>query len=155
VADDIATLFDNLVRVEIRLWDRADRRLRAEHGIPLTWLEPLRAVASGPRRVGEIAAALAITVGGASKLIDRLVEAGLLVRAPDPDDGRAAKVALTPMGDALQAAAAETLSSEVAAALDATLEQPELDTFGRALARLRAAEEPSAVDAPTIEEVKG
>lgn len=55
-------------------------------------------MAIGTLRVGDLSRALRITIGGASKLVDRIERAGLLARQPDPHDRRAALVALTPAG---------------------------------------------------------
>jgi DNA-binding MarR family transcriptional regulator len=58
------------------------------------------------RRVGgsssqrQLMDALGLTSGTVSVRIDRLVRAGLVTREPDPQDGRGAVVALTPLGDA-------------------------------------------------------
>lgn len=46
--------------------------------------------------VGEIAAALAVSMPAASELVDRLVDAGHLVRTSDPTDRRKVLVAATP-----------------------------------------------------------
>ena len=69
-ASDPATAFDRLVRVETLLWTRLDERLRAEHGIPLSWYEPMRVVEElGSARVRDIADRLIITEGGATGVL--------------------------------------------------------------------------------------
>ena len=45
-----------------------------------------------------IADSLGRTTGGMTLTLDRLVAAGLVVRSPDPDDGRRVVVELTPQG---------------------------------------------------------
>ncbi|WP_248965278.1 MarR family winged helix-turn-helix transcriptional regulator, partial [Sphaerisporangium perillae] len=51
---------------------------------------------SGPVSTGEIARLTGLTPGSATRLVDRLDKAGLVVRQTDPDDRRRALVALAP-----------------------------------------------------------
>jgi DNA-binding MarR family transcriptional regulator len=106
----------DLIRLEIALWDRIDTRLRESHELPLAFFEPLHFVSRarrGSMRVGDLARALRVTVGGASKLVDRIERAGLLAREPDPDDRRASRVALTAAGKRKLTSAARTYEAEV------------------------------------------
>lgn len=68
----------------------------------ITALDRLRA--EGPLRVSELAAREAITQPGVTLLVNRLAEAGLAERVPDPTDRRAALVRITPAGEAALAA---------------------------------------------------
>ena len=52
----------------------------------------------GPQRIGALAADLGVNQSNASRLVDRLVDQGLLARATDPEDGRASLVSLTDAG---------------------------------------------------------
>src|SRR3954454_21918760 len=86
-----------LIRLEIALWDRVNARLQESHGLPLAFFEPLHLISRAggdSMRVGDLARGRRITVGGTSKLVDRIEEAGLIAREPDPDDRRASRVAL-------------------------------------------------------------
>jgi DNA-binding MarR family transcriptional regulator len=49
--------------------------------------------------VGDIAGYLLLRHNSAAELINRAVTAGLVLRTPDPDDARVARVELTPEGD--------------------------------------------------------
>ena len=49
----------------------------------------------------QVAERMGMTRGAISKLADRLIAKALLVRAADPNDGRAQTLALTPAGRAL------------------------------------------------------
>jgi len=83
--DAFYPLFSALTRLETELWDAVDARLRAECGLPLGRYEAMVVVASvGACRVFDIASALSITVGGASKLIDRVEAAGVLLTEDEP-----------------------------------------------------------------------
>jgi DNA-binding MarR family transcriptional regulator len=53
-------------------------------------------VESGPVSTGEIARLTGLTPGSATRLVDRLEKAGLVVRQADPADRRRALVALAP-----------------------------------------------------------
>src|SRR5436309_11957254 len=95
--DGVAWTTD-LIRVEIALWDRVDARLRESHELPLAFFEPLRLLSRAPEgsmRVGDLARDLRVTVGGTSKLVDRVERAGFVARQSDPEDRRASRVALT------------------------------------------------------------
>jgi DNA-binding MarR family transcriptional regulator len=141
----------DLVRVEIVLWGRIDRRLREEHGLPLAFFEALYFVArthDGSLRVGDLARALRVTVGGTSKLVDRVEAAGLLRRGAAPDDRRASLLVLTGAGARALAAASRTYEAEMAAALDAALSPDEQRLAHALVARLLAAQHPGVRPAP-------
>ncbi|MEU0567915.1 MarR family transcriptional regulator [Nonomuraea sp. NPDC005983] len=55
---------------------------------------------SGPVSTGEIAKLTGLTPGSATRLVDRLEKAGLVVRHADPADRRRALVALAPEANA-------------------------------------------------------
>jgi len=52
----------------------------------------------GPQRMGSIATFLGSTLSSSTSIIDRLVDKGLVKRAPDPDDRRVVICQLTPRG---------------------------------------------------------
>lgn len=63
---------------------------------------------SGPKRVGELAAAARTTQPGMTRLIGNLEREGLVLRSPVPEDSRAIAVEITAAGsDALSAWRAE------------------------------------------------
>ncbi len=132
----------DLIRLEIVLWERVDARLREEHELPLSFFESLyfisRSRDSG-LRIGDLAQALGVTVGGTSKLADRIERAGLIRREPDPDDRRASRVALTPTGRRKLAAAVKTYEVELASALDSVLSRTEQKHMHHLVTRLLSA----------------
>ena len=68
---------------------------------PLAWYEVLDAVAEAPEerlKMGDLAEALVISRGGLTKLVDRLVKAGLLERTFCETDRRVSYATLTPAG---------------------------------------------------------
>jgi DNA-binding MarR family transcriptional regulator len=74
-----------------------------------------------------------ITVGAASKLVDRLERAGLAVRSPNPDNRRSSLVALSAAGQQAVAAATEVCSS----ALGRLVGGEDVDTLAATLRRLQ------------------
>jgi DNA-binding MarR family transcriptional regulator len=132
----------DLIRLEIALWDRIDSRLRAEHQLSLAFFESLYFIGCSPEgglRVGDLARALRVTVGGTSKLADRIEAAGLIRREPAADDRRACRLVLTDAGERKRAAASETYEAEMATVLGATLSTVEQQCLHDLVTRLLAA----------------
>jgi DNA-binding MarR family transcriptional regulator len=79
---------------------RAFERVSERAGILIerTGFPILRAIGSGPARVTALAAELGVDLSTMSRQVRALEEAGLITRTPDPADGRAAVLALTPEG---------------------------------------------------------
>ena len=110
----------------------------------------------GPHRqltVGEIASALTCSMPAASELVDRLVEAGHLVRASDPADRRRVLVAATPDSERISSELRTMREAQVRHALD-QLPPEDRPTFIRSLEALIAglthcdgSPRPAAVDA--------
>lgn len=108
--------FFDLVRVETRLYNAADARLRAEHDLGLGQFELLTVIDRVENcRVNDIVAEIAITVGAASKAVDRLENAGLCARSANPGDRRSSILGLTALGARKLEAARPTLDEELAA----------------------------------------
>ena len=127
---ELAGLFSDLVRLETELWDLVDHRLRKDHDLPLSWFEPMQVMDSVVEcRVGDIAEALSITVGGVSKLVDRIEHAGWCGRAPNPNDGRSSVVTLTEAGQRVLKAARGSFGDELAARLGAAVSPERLASF--------------------------
>jgi DNA-binding MarR family transcriptional regulator len=138
VVDGVAWATD-LVRLEIALWERVDARLRESHELPLAFFESLLFISrarGGSMRVGDLARALRVTVGGTSKLVDRIESAGLIARQPDPDDRRASRVALTSAGKRRLTAAVKTYEAEVGSILGGVLSPEEQRQMSDYVSRL-------------------
>jgi DNA-binding MarR family transcriptional regulator len=92
-------LVEHLVRVQTRLWNQLDRVLLVDDQVSMARLVALRVLETAPgSRVQDLAENLDISPGGASKLVDRLVAAGLVDRAIDADDRRVSRLRLTAQG---------------------------------------------------------
>lgn len=132
----------DLIRLEIVLWERVDARLREKHDLPLGFFESLYEIGRSPHggvRIGDLAQALRITVGGTSKLADRIERAGLIRREPDPDDRRASRVSLTESGRRMLTAAVKTYEAELARILDRELDEEEQRAMHELVTRLLTA----------------
>ena len=138
----VMKFFDALVRYEIALWNAVDRELARQHQISLGQLHALRVVDryDGQARVQDLSDDIGITVGAASKLVDRLERGGLAVRSPNPVDRRSSLISLTVPGrqvltsatDVCGVATARALGDEDVEGLTATLQrlQARLSTSG-------------------------
>ena len=101
--------FDVLVRDEVALWNAIDQTLRLEGVVSLGQLHALRVIDrhAGHARVQDLSHDIGITVGAASKLVDRLERDGLAVRSPNPVNRRSSLIELTSRGRQDLAAALE------------------------------------------------
>src|SRR3954468_17259085 len=133
-------VFDELVKYEIELWDAIDTRLRAECDLQLTWFKVIQLLERLPEaRVQDIAAEFSITVGGTSKVVDRLEGSGLCRRRPNPHDRRSSVIELTAKGNRLLNKATVVVDDELQVRLGSVLPERSLTQLHRALATLRAA----------------
>lgn len=68
----------------------------------------------GPQSAARLAEEIGVDRSGASRYADRLEDAGLLERRPDPDDGRATLLTLTPAGHDAVAVLRDALTRHLA-----------------------------------------
>lgn len=135
---DLTALFTDLVRLETRLYNVLDARLKAEHDLPLGQFEFLRVIAArGNARVYDLAHDIAITVGATSKAVDRLESAGRCRRTANPNDRRSSLVELTPEGQRVLAAAAPTVEAELNTWVGSVLPAANLEQLATMLSMLR------------------
>lgn len=103
-------VFGLLVEAHARLVAELDRELLESRGVSLQSFEVLIRLARTPSAslsAGELARAVALSSGGATRLIDRLEATGLVARRTDARDRRVVRVDLTAEGrDVLHAALA-------------------------------------------------
>lgn len=135
---DLPLLLSRLIATQVELFDAVDARLRAEADMPLVALLPLRAVRDTPGcRVQDLAAALGLTVGGASKSADRLERRGWLRRISNPSDRRSQLLELTDEG-ASAATTGDVIADAVMRELVIpALGEPEAERLSSTLERLR------------------
>ena len=137
---DLPTFFADLVRLEIELWRTVEARLRTDLDIGLATAQTLAVVAAVENcRVHDIVRDLSITVGGASKTVDRLERDGLVARRPHPSDRRSSVIALTRAGTTTHAKAQRLIAAELDTRIGGVLSDRAFDQMHRATAKLRAA----------------
>lgn len=89
--------------------ERLDHELQEEQNLPLTWYEVLLHLSSARDdrlRLSELASCLLLSRSGITRLMDRMVDAGLVERQPCVTDRRGAFAVLSPGGlDRLRKAA--------------------------------------------------
>ncbi|HET8990472.1 MAG TPA: MarR family transcriptional regulator [Acidimicrobiales bacterium] len=101
--DERVVLFGLLAETNARLSRDLATALEAECGLPLAWFDVLlrlRRSEDGRLKMSQMADAIVHSTGGTTRLVDRLEEAGLVVRQNCPNDRRAVYVAITPAGNA-------------------------------------------------------
>lgn len=119
--------------------DRLDRELQSEHGIPLSWYEVLlhlNAVPDHRLRLSSLADRLLLSRSGLTRLVDRMVAAGLIEREACPTDRRGAFAVLTEAGGVLLRRAAPDHLRGVRDHFVALLTVDEVDAIGSGLARV-------------------
>jgi len=95
----IEQTIDAILEVLPPVWDRIRSNFRnaglGRFGISLEQFHTLRHIYRGFHHSGEIAQKRQISCSAVSQAIDALVAKGLVVRSPDPDDGRQVRLDLT------------------------------------------------------------
>ena len=89
------------VQMALRSLEAIERRFEAESGLPMSWCEVLFSLHKSPdgrRRMSELAEQSLLSRGGATRLIARMEEAGLVTREIPPEDRRATYAVLTDKG---------------------------------------------------------
>lgn len=130
--DPLLRPFLTLVRYETAVWNAVEVRLRTVDGAVSLGRHGILALADEVEglRVQDVADRLTITVGAASRLVDRMEADGLLARRPHPQDRRSSCLSLTDAGasalavtaPAIDTALADVLGSDGAARLVAAAE---------------------------------
>ena len=136
---ELTVLFSELVRLETELWNSVEGRVRAEHDVALGSYEVMTVIAQQPGcRVHDIATALSITVGGVSKIVDRLEAAGYCARRANPADRRSSIIELTAPGESLLVQLSQTVEDELERRLGPARPGVSLAGLTRTLTQLRA-----------------
>lgn len=133
-------MFTELVRVEIELWNGLDVHLAATAGVSLPQYQALAAVSKNgaASRVQDISAAMSITVGAASKVVDRLERDGLAVRSAHPTDRRSSLVSVTERGARALEEADDASEAHLRAVLSGSLSEARVASLYDELVSLRA-----------------
>ena len=87
----------------------------------------------------DIAEELSITIGGTSKLVDRIEAAGYCVRRANPDDRRSSIIELTTVGRRILAKATKVFEDELRTRIGSVVPERSLQQFYATLVKLRSA----------------
>ena len=140
---DLGSLLIDLVRVETRLYNTVDARLKDAGGLTLPQLELLTVIRDVPGcRVLDVSRSISITVGAASKAVDRLEDQGWCRRSVDLADRRSSVLSLTAAGSTAVDRATPVFETATRDALGALLSGPDLDLLARLVRTLRTALQP-------------
>src|SRR5688572_2009938 len=115
---------------------RLDEDLRAEHGLSLQEYVALLILAEAPERrlrMGRLAESLTLSKSGATRLIDRLVDDGLVDRVSCSSDLRGAEAALTEAGVNRLRTAAPTHLRGIADYFLSAIDGDDLETVERTM----------------------
>jgi DNA-binding MarR family transcriptional regulator len=130
-----------LARTHAAVSQRLQEALAQGDFPPLPWYEVLAAVAEAPEqrmRMGDLAEALVITRGGLTKLVDRLVKAGLLERTFCETDRRVSYATLLPAGENVLAEMRPVVVGELEIAFSANLSVAQANELRQTLDTVRS-----------------
>lgn len=129
-----------LTRTQAAVSGRLQEALTESGFPPLPWYEVLGTVADAPEakmRMGDLAEAMVISRGGLTKLVDRLVKAGLLERTFCETDRRVSYATLLPAGADLLEEMRPVVVAELKVAFSAKLTVAEANDLRDTLDRVR------------------
>jgi DNA-binding MarR family transcriptional regulator len=129
----------SIMRLQQFFLARADACLRPL-GLTFARYEVLMLLSFSTRRtlpLGKIGERLQVNPASVTNAVDRLEAQGLVVKRPNPDDGRGTLAALTPAGRGLARRATDIMNAQVFT--DVGLGGPELATLVEGLRGLRRA----------------
>lgn len=96
------------LEAHLRVTEQLDRELHDAHDLDLTWYDVLVQLseAGGRLRMSDLASAVLLSRSNCTRLVDRMMRAGLVRREVDPGDARSRWTVLTAAGrDRLREAA--------------------------------------------------
>jgi DNA-binding MarR family transcriptional regulator len=128
---DLAT---GLIRLA-RLVQDVFARVSGRYGLTATQARLLCMLTEGPRGMGELAGLLGVEKAAVTGLVDRVEQRGLVERAAVPEDRRALRVRLTPVGQQ-QAVAVHGEVCDQLDGLAAELPPPDRERLRRSVARM-------------------
>ena len=137
----LISTFGRVLEVSSCLGQQLGRSLEQDAGIPHSWFEVLLRISradAGRISMGALAQQIALTSGGITKLLDRMIAAGLVERVACPTDRRVSFAAVTADGRTRLAQAAELHAANLRRAF-ADFTADELQSLDELLDRLRVA----------------
>jgi DNA-binding MarR family transcriptional regulator len=128
------------VRTHARLWDRVEAQMRRDHGLTIARYDVLAHLDTRGGRVGlsDLAASIALSPSGLSKLLDRMEASQLIRREPDPDDARSTFAAISPRGRSLVTQARRTHHEFLQRTFGDVLDDRDVEDLTRIMGRISA-----------------
>ncbi len=146
-------MWRDFLRAHAAVTRALEDELADEKVLPLTWYDVLVQLVEAPGRrlrMTELADRVLLSRSGLTRLVDRLVKAGLVERQPCPDDARGTFSVLTAAGFARLRDAAPVHLRGVQEHMTSLIRPEELAILGTVLRRIanaqRVPEAPSQVD---------
>jgi MarR family 2-MHQ and catechol resistance regulon transcriptional repressor len=130
-----------------------ERRLAEDCGLSVQWFELLLRLARSPGhrlRMCDLAAQVVLSPSGLTRAVDRLEEAGLVIREHCPEDRRVSWASLTPEGLARIEAAVPVHLGHLDEYFVGVLTPEELDQLAVAMRKVRDHVNPGAVPDPAL-----
>ena len=142
-ADDrLITTFGRLVEAQSSLGRQLGRELEQRCGLTHTEFEVMLRISradGGQLSMSSLAQQVALSTGGITRLLDRMIEAGLVQRVPCPTDRRVAFAALTASGQTMLNEALQVHAANLRLVFDA-FSVDDLGMLDELLDRLRHVE---------------
>ncbi len=115
VADERIQAFGVVLTTAARLERLLGLAMERDSGLSHPMFEVLLLLAAAPEGVpmGDLSRGLVLTSGGATRLVDRMVEAGLVARERSREDKRVQVVTITPAGSERMVEAARRHAAEL------------------------------------------
>ncbi|HSQ98728.1 MAG TPA: helix-turn-helix domain-containing protein [Sphingomicrobium sp.] len=133
------TAWARLMRAQRRGLSIVEGKLKDEGFPPLEWYDVLLELERrGPLRPRDLQATLLLAQSNLSRLLDRMVRAGLVERSSCPDDGRGLSVAITREGKFMRNKMWPAYAEGIAEAIGMRLERSEIEELARLLRLLIA-----------------
>jgi DNA-binding MarR family transcriptional regulator len=145
-----------LLEAHATVTELLERELMAERGLPLSRYDVLLNLAEAPEgrlRMQELSASVLLSKSGLSRLVDRMVEAGLVRRERCQDDRRGWFAVLTDQGRSALRRAAPVHLRGIQDHFVRHLEPDEVQVLATALARVVAAARAAGADQPESPEL--
>ncbi|MEU6234759.1 MarR family transcriptional regulator [Kitasatospora sp. NPDC047058] len=131
--------FYGLVWAGTTLSTRVDQALAKAHDLPLSWFEVMLWLhgQDEPVAASDLGAKTLLSRSQVSRVADSLQARGLVERAPSPTDARSVRIALTPEGRRLFAAADATRRDALAEAFNDRLDDADIAALEAVWAKLK------------------
>jgi MarR family 2-MHQ and catechol resistance regulon transcriptional repressor len=139
IDDERLRLMGLLVRSHRRLSFVLAQELERAVGIPMVWFDVLIHIGGAPEgrlTMSRLSSDVALTTGGVTRLVDRMVDAGLVARQNCPSDRRSVHVVLTASGQSTLQRAIVAHMEGIDRHLMAPLDDSDRSALSVALAKL-------------------